>query len=157
MISSFQGEYFFLSNFSPYHVIYDDMEYPTVEHAYQAAKTLDKELRIAISNLRTPGAAKRFGQGLVLRPSWPTQKLLVMDVLVRRKFRPRSLLAHILLATGSKEIIEGNQWGDQFWGAVLIQGVWQGQNHLGKLLMQIREDLKNPHYTVSMLDGGSDN
>ena len=46
MINEFQGDYRFLSNFHPAEVEMDGIKYPSVEHAYQAAKSLDKDERI---------------------------------------------------------------------------------------------------------------
>ena len=44
-----------------------------------------------------------------------------------------------LLKTGDAMLIEGNTWGDRIWGQV--NGV--GENNLGKILMRIREELKD--------------
>src|SRR4051794_10492805 len=67
-IDSFQGEYRFLSNFWPAEVVYEGVTYPSVEHAYQAAKTLSIEERKRIASLPTPGEAKKEGQKLIKRP-----------------------------------------------------------------------------------------
>lgn len=137
MIARFENEYWFLSNFYPAVVEWDGQVYPSSEHAYQAAKTLDPYSREIIRQAPTPGMAKKYGRHVLLRPDWEQAKLSVMEDLLRQKFAPGSALADKLLATGDEELIEGNWWGDVWWG--VCNGV--GQNHLGKLLMKIRADL----------------
>ncbi len=62
-----------------------------------------------------------------------------MRDLLRQKFA-RPDLRQALLDTGAAELIEGNNWGDRQWGRVLVKGKWIGQNQLGKLLMQVRDE-----------------
>lgn len=141
-IKEFQGEYRWLSNFWPVEVVFDFITYPSIEHAYQAAKTRNIVAREAFRNC-TAGEAKRMGRTLNIREDWEAVKLVVMEGLLRQKF----LTPHFrekLLATGDCQIIEGNKWGDTFWG--VCRG--KGENHLGKLIMGIREELRmttNPH------------
>jgi ribA/ribD-fused uncharacterized protein len=137
-ITSFTGEYEFLSNFSWSPVLHDSIQYPTVEHAFQAAKTYDKDERRRIAALPTPGMAKRAGRKVKLRKNWNEMRVKVMRTLLRKKFLHPGL-AGKLLATEDAELIEGNSWGDTFWG--VCNGV--GENRLGKLLMEIREELNN--------------
>lgn len=137
-ITRFREENFFLSNFYPVQIKMDGIVYPTLEHAYQAAKTLDKDERLTILYASTPGKAKRLGKELTLRKDWAVIKITVMERLLRQKFfKPE--LRKMLLATGDQEIIEGNDWGDTFWG---ISGGF-GRNILGKLLMEIREEARD--------------
>ena len=67
MIKEFKGEYRFLSNFFISEVRFEGVKYPTVEHAYQASKTLNKEERKTIGMETTPGRAKRAGRNINLR------------------------------------------------------------------------------------------
>lgn len=136
-IFEFQGEYRFLSNFWPSEVEMDGLIYPTVEHAYQAAKTLDIRIRKIILDLKTPAAAKKFAKTISLRPDWSNIKIGIMEDLVRKKFVNNISLSSRLLNTGEGEIIEGNSWNDTFWG--VCNG--KGKNHLGKILMKIRSEL----------------
>jgi len=140
MITEFRGKYAFLSNFYPCAVEYEGLIFPTVEHAYQAAKTLNLGERLAIRNCETPGKAKRMGRAVTLRKNWNSIKLDVMLGLLRQKFGYPVLLG-MLLATGNEHIQEGNDWGDRFWG--VSGGV--GENHLGRLLMQVRNELQAQH------------
>lgn len=140
VINKFKGEYDFLSNFYLYPVVWAGVEYPSNEHAYVAAKTLDMALRYQVQRTKTPGAAKRLGRSFKLRPGWDNKRLKVMEKLIARKFKRDSFLAGMLLKTGDAELIEGNFWGDYFWG--VCRGV--GENHLGKLLMKQRAELREP-------------
>lgn len=141
-ISSFQGDHSFLSNFWPCVVALDSVEYPSVEHAYVAAKTLDPQVRLKARTCRTPGDVKRLGRKISLRTDWNEIKLSVMSELLDQKFGRHPDLRKRLLATGDRQLIEGNTWGDTFWG--VCNGV--GENHLGKLLMKTREKFKSPPY-----------
>lgn len=139
-ISSFTGDYRFLSNFYPAQVEMDGHLYPSTEHAYQAAKTLDNKERQPFHShpLPTAGEAKKMGKKLSLRPDWETAKFQVMEDLLRQKFAIPELKEK-LLQTGDALLVEGNTWGDSIWGVDSRKG---GQNHLGKLLMKIRNELK---------------
>lgn len=134
IIDSFTGKYRFLSNFSPSRVEFEGDVYPTVEHAYQAAKTNDRHERKQIRNARTAGIAKRYGQRLKLKPNWDQRKVEIMRGLLIKKFQDPDLMAK-LKATSPAILIEGNSWGDQFWGVSNGSGL----NWLGVLLMQIRD------------------
>lgn len=131
MIDSFSGEYRFLSNFYA-----DPHGGLSVEHYYQARKTEDIEEADAILNANTPGEAKRLGRKATLRPDWDDIKDDVMLILLWRKFCHEPLRTR-LLETGDQELIEGNTWGDTYWG--VCNG--KGKNMLGKLLMKVRDEL----------------
>lgn len=137
VIGPFRGEFYFLSNFASSYVLLEGMQYSTVEHAYQAAKSLDLETRRKIQTCSTPGQAKRFGRSLSLRPDWESVKLLIMENLLRQKFSLPDY-KHKLLSTTPHELIELNYWGDEFWGVDERTG--KGLNHLGLLLMKIRSE-----------------
>lgn len=136
-ITSFTGDNRFLSNFYPAEVALDGVVYPSVEHAYQAAKTLDAKEREAFHQhpLPTAAEAKKLGRKLTMRPDWEDVKLAVMKGLLIQKFDHADLKEQ-LLQTGKVQLAEGNYWGDTFWGVDKKKG---GQNHLGKLLMEIRD------------------
>jgi N-glycosidase YbiA len=136
-ITKFSGEYRFLSNFWPCPIFFEGYIYPTVEHAYQAAKTVSDADRTKIRNAKTAGVAKKLGKSVVLRPGWDGMKIGAMYEMLIQKFA-FPYLADELLATGDAELIEGNYWGDTFWGQCPIG---TGHNHLGKLLMKIRGEL----------------
>jgi hypothetical protein len=135
MIDRFDGEHQFLSNFHPAPVQLDGVAYPSVEHAYQAAKTYDPEWRERVRIAATPGKAKRLGAKLPVREDWNQSKLGVMEHLLRQKFEHPHLLA-ALHATIGHDLVERNTWGDRFWGVHDDEG----HNHLGRLLMKIRDE-----------------
>ncbi len=137
-IGEFQGEYRFLSNFWPAPCIFEGRRYPSSEHAYQAAKSLDPAERARIAAMATPSEAKRAGRAMALRPDWESVKFDVMRACVRSKFAINSDLAEMLLATGDAVLEEGNTWGDRVWG--VVDGI--GENRLGKILMDVRADLR---------------
>ena len=139
MINKFKEEYFFLSNFFMHPVGNSEGEiYPSVEHAYQAAKTIDSQEKASIKNAVTAGAAKRIGKNVTLRADWEEIKIDVMRQLVFEKFFFDRQLCDMLLDTGDQPLVEGNNWGDVFWGQV--KGV--GENWLGKILMECRDSLR---------------
>ena len=138
MISQFKGRWRFLSNFASAHVKLDGLVYPTVEHAYQAAKTLDTAQRERIQVARSPSQAKRLGQSVRLRPDWETTKLTVMYELNKQKYS-KPLFKKLLLSTGIQTLQESNTWHDTFWGIDIYTSV--GRNHLGMILMRIRDEL----------------
>ncbi len=137
VIPEFQGEYRWLSNFAPVVVWYDGRSYITVEHAYQASKTEDYDEREAIRACRKPGDAKRMGRTVTIESGFEGYKRKIMLGLLRQKFRQVPYRSR-LLATGNAEIVEGNTWGDRYWG--VCRGT--GENVLGKLIMQVRDELR---------------
>jgi ribA/ribD-fused uncharacterized protein len=144
-IDDFRGDYHFLSNFAPAPVTLDGMQFPTVEHAYQAAKTLDPQERQQILGASTPGLARKMGRKLTLRPDWPDVKVKVMQELVAQKFDGHPDLVKLLLATGDAELAEGNTRHDNFWGDCRCPRCAKitGQNWLGRILMDVRQRLQH--------------
>lgn len=136
-ILSFTGNYTFLSNFYPSQVRLDGVVYPTLEHAFQAAKVPRGDARVPFRNAPTAGKAKCLGRSCQLRADWEAVKFDIMRDLVRDKFTNATLRAK-LLATGDATLVEENTWGDRTWGQV--DGV--GENWLGRLVMQVRGELQ---------------
>lgn len=134
-IDAFSGEYGFLSNFYPCRVRLDGIEYSSVEHAFQAAKSLIEKERAKIRIAPTPGRAKQLGKQVKLREDWETVKIGIMEELLKQKFI-NSPMKEWLLETQDADLVEGNYWGDKFWGVC----AGEGQNNLGKLLMKIRTE-----------------
>ena len=135
MINSFKGKYYFLSNFYSAPVTYDGLTFQNNEAAFQAAKCINPELRKQFINLN-PSEAKRSGRRVKLRSDWEQVKVGIMRDICKAKFEQNENLRQQLIATGSEPLEEGNTWGDRIWGTV--DGV--GQNHLGKILMEIRNE-----------------
>ena len=137
-IDSFNGKYRFLSNFSDYPCLFEGINYKTVEHAFQAAKTLDIKQRMKIAEVVTPGEAKKLGRRVCLRKDWEQVKDAIMYDCLVSKFKLDKVLRLKLLDTYPAELIEGNTWGDTYWG--VCNGA--GKNMLGKLLMKLRDEMK---------------
>ena len=144
-VLSFSGTYRFLSNFypAPLHIT-DELLlpgesplWPSTEHAYQAFKSKDPEFRKSV-RAGTAGEAKKLGRRAVLRPGWEQIKVPLMVYLALAKFTQHEDLRQQLLATGDIELVEGNTWGDRFWG--VCDG--QGSNMLGRTLMLVRTVLR---------------
>lgn len=149
MIKEFIKDYEFLSNFYPSKIPFRIMDgvwvmVPTVEHAFQASKSIDPPERQAIASATTPGQAKRLGRLTSLRPDWEEQKVNIMRELLMSKFAD-PILRDKLLETGDEELREGNWWHDNFWGDCYCEKckAIKGSNMLGSLLMAERERIKN--------------
>ena len=136
-VQGFKGEYRWLSNFWPAQVMLNGINFPTVEHAYQAAKSDQPAKWAHFATLPKPSDAKRAGARLKLRADWDSIKLSIMEGLVRQKFNDPDLRQK-LFDTGAQLLEETNHWGDTFWGICNNEG----NNHLGKILMRVREELR---------------
>lgn len=138
MIDKFRGKYWFLSNFYESSIEDENITYPTVEHYFQAQKTLNREEKLKIAKATKPAKAKKIGRQVNLRKDWEDIKLQVMEKALRLKFQNPDLRKK-LITTGDEELVEGNPWGDRYWG--VCNG--SGKNKLGKLLMKIRKELQD--------------
>lgn len=138
-ILCFMGVNRFLSNFWPCNIVFEGESYRSVEAAYVASKTTDPEIRAQVRRLQTSGDCKKYGKMIKLRPDFENIKMDVMKYLVSYKFSSKNPeLMQRLIDTGDRELIEGNDWGDVYWG--VCNGV--GENRLGRILMDVREELK---------------
>ena len=139
-IDKFSGEYEFLSNMYPCKVAYGGITYKCSESAYQAQKRPDLALRFADLDGYT---AKKLGRQIEIRSDWEQAKLRIMATIVFQKFNQNKDLAEKLILTGDAELIEGNYWGDTYWG-ICTNRIYNnvGENYLGKILMFTRTILK---------------
>ena len=142
MINRFIGKYKAFSNFEPSPVRYENLTYPTVEHAFVASKSLDRSFRkqIVMMPANKAGQAKKWGRTINLRTNWDEIKIGIMKELLIQKFEIYPL-GIMLLDTKDQLIVEGNFWHDNYWGNCLCDKCIKikGENNLGLLLMQIRE------------------
>lgn len=145
-IDDFRGLYRWLSNFHMVSVTFEGEVYPSTEHAYQAAKSLDPLSRAIIRRLPRPMEAKRTGSLVKLREDWEEVKFEIMLALTREKYKHPDL-AQALIATGDRELVEGNYWHDTYWGVCDGRKCRRGphaatgENNLGKILMQVRAEI----------------
>lgn len=137
----YEQDYYVLSNFSAFMIMWSGEIFPTSEHAYHWAKFPDdplkqSSLRIASSAHLAFKMAERWKQ--YRRPDWDEIKVDMMRGILQAKVEQHEYVCRKLLATGDRELIE-DSWRDPFWG-------WgenrDGQNMLGKLWMEIREKLR---------------
>ena len=139
-ITLFRGSYAFLSNFHPCRFSFCGRVYTNAEAAFQAMKsaaTTDRALFAEGGPYSKPADAKRYGRKVPLRPDWEQVKDDIMLQIIRAKFQDETL-RKLLLATGEAELIEGNTWNDTYWGVCRNTGL----NKLGKILMQVRTELR---------------
>lgn len=129
------------SNFEPVAgLTWDGVEYPTAEHLFQALKTDDLEWRERVRTARTPATAKRLGRRVPLREYWDDVKLTVMLTVLRRKFHLEPFKSRLLAWDGP--IVEFTTWHDTYWGTcVCARHGGRGENHLGRLLEDLRAEL----------------
>lgn len=142
-ITEFRGDYFFLSNFYMCSVSFDNVIYPSSEHAYMACKTDNKAIRQKLLFLKTAREARNYGQIIPLRHNWDEVKYSYMKCVLQDKFTRNPHLGKKLLETGDRQLVEGGTWHDLFYGICNCekhQG--EGKNALGQILMEIRDELK---------------
>ena len=143
MITSFTDKYRFLSNFyvCPVMIEYKGHKWATAEQAYQAAKLKDEDMSFMNQmdqNKITASQAKRLGKEIDIRDDWSYIRTNVMTIIVADKFDKNEDLMEMLQETKGQELIEGNTWGDTFWGQCPIGN---GRNELGKILMNVRDSI----------------
>ena len=137
MIDKFRGNFYYLSNFYNAPITWEGITYKNNESAFQSAKLLDVNKRLLFANLNASDA-KRKGRRVQLRPDWEKVKTKIMYDICYAKFTQNQYLKDKLLSTGNEYLIEGNDWNDTFWG--VCNG--RGYNNLGKILMQVRNNIK---------------
>lgn len=138
MIDKFYGKYDFLSNYYVAPVTYNGLTFQSNEAAFQAQKTLNEGQRRKFTRM-APNKAKAKGRNVILRSDWEQIKNKIMYEVCYAKFTQNPELKEKLLLTGDEELIEGNTWHDTYWGVCNRRG----KNKLGKILMRIREELRN--------------
>jgi ribA/ribD-fused uncharacterized protein len=105
-----------------------------------------------IARITNPAEVKRLGSKVKLRTGWDGKKLEVMNWAVRQKFKDETL-SELLLSTGDQELIEGTWWHDKFWGiCICTKCANKGENHLGKILMTVREEISLQNQKPSIED-----
>lgn len=146
VVPKFEGDHFFLSNFyeapTRFSLANDMVEMPTGEHAFQAGKAravVDNDEALsyvrAVAAAPTPSKAKYLGRSVKIDLDiWESVKVQCMREVVFQKFMQHPDLRVKLIETGDAMLVEGNTWGDKFWGRV--DG--KGYNKLGVILMEVR-------------------
>jgi ribA/ribD-fused uncharacterized protein len=156
VISEFRGEHSFLSNYDVNPFIWRGLCFLSGEQAFAYAKTFYApaarrdifQSNILASN--TPGDAKKFGRACPIDVAqWDARKVHHMREIVHAKFGGVKDYAGKLINTGYRPLVEGNTWGDTFWGKCRVDGKIVGLNMLGTILMEERgywlwSDLDSP-------------
>ena len=133
VISCFDNEFAFLSNAYNSDILCQGLTYKNAESAYQAQKSSNIVMKRAFTDI-SANKAKAIGKLLVLPENW--NPVVEMEAVVFKKFKQNKDLAELLIATNDA-MIAPNGIG-AFWG--VENG--NGENHLGVILMKIRETLK---------------
>ena len=134
----YEREFYMFSNFSAFAVKYDGDMWPTAEHAYQAKKFYDFDIRDKIKSARSAQEAKQIAKVFEheIRDDWEEVKLRAMEEIIWAKLSQHPYIQEKLLQTGGADIIEDSH-KDAFWG-------WgpnkDGENHLGKIWMKLRKE-----------------
>lgn len=139
-IPYYETSYFCLHNFSAHAIELDGIVYPTAEHAFHAMKFDDTVLRKQIIACPSPIEAFKLGKKLKphRRPDWDEIKVDTLAHIIRSKANQNIDVKEVLLSSGDEEIVEINP-NDDFWGSGKDGN---GQNHTGKILMKIRDELR---------------
>lgn len=144
-ITSFKGRYFFLSNFYRRQFRLNGVLYASAEHAFQTQKPIIYADRVRVHTCNSPADAKALANSVPRKPNWDEIKVDIMKNVLRAKFSREfnfqiNPLLTFLLNTGEAELVEGNNWGDTFWGQCPLGN---GENMLGKLLMKVRSEMRH--------------
>ena len=158
VVPEFRGDYFFLSNYYVAPFTWRNVEFHSGEQAFAYAKTFfavddrpknykgefvseAEYFQAHILNARTPGDAKKLGRQVKINvEGWDKYKIMYMREIIHAKFLTAgNAIAGQLINTGAMMLVEGNDWGDKFWGRCKdADGIWRGLNTLGVILMEER-------------------
>ena len=144
----YEHDYYMFSNFSSFAIEWKGKLWMTSEHAYHSEKFTDEALKAAIRETRSAHDALKLSHehGGAYCPDWAQVKVGIMKEILHAKVAQHPYVKKKLLETGEREIIE-DSWRDDFWG-------WgpnkDGQNHLGKLWMEVRDEIRAEE-TASLL------
>lgn len=148
-IDRFRDDHYFLSNMFPVRggiELGGGIRVPTSEHGYYLQKFPDPADQAQILAVEDGREAKKVAdrleaQGKPITENWDEVKVEAMKRVLERKFAAGTRMAYLLLQTGEEELIEGNPWGDNFWG-VSPPGNPEGLNWLGRILGETRTALR---------------
>ena len=136
VINQFKGKYDFLNNRFGCLFVWQGLQYGNVEAAFQASKCTEESERKVFAGCSADKAALK-GKELVPFSGWEKARLNIMESILQAKFEQNPALMEKLIETGDCLLINGNNKQETFWGVELYS--WQGENHLGKIIMKIRE------------------
>ena len=136
-------KYYEFTNFFPSPIELDGKQWPTTEHYFQAQKFIGTSLVEVIRQKRWARDVFEFAQkpdiACQRRKDWDKVKIQVMKRALVAKFTQHDSLCQLLVDTGTRKLVERSPY-DTFWGD---GGDGSGKNQLGKLLMEVREELRS--------------
>lgn len=146
VINSFKGEHGFLSNFDTAPFYWRGIKFKSGEEAFNWAKGMfltpgnsTVEWQNKVLATATPSRAKYVGRSMPLDTyEWDKRRIGYMRDIVHAKFGYVKDYAGKLINTGASPLVEGNDWGDTFWGKCRVDGKIVGLNMLGTILMEER-------------------
>lgn len=139
VIDRFTGKYAYLSNRFGCQFIWQGLKYCHAEAAFQSSKCTDMEERKVFCNCSADKAALK-GKDIVPPSDWESEQFAIMETILTAKFEQNPNLMKCLVETGNALLINGNKKKETFWGVDSYS--WEGENHLGKILMTIRDKEK---------------
>ena len=145
MIDNFTGKNYFLSNFSHSKIKMNGLIFDNGEAAFHSHKDPSRASEFVGLN---PSAAKKLGRNVKLREDWEEVKDNIMYQVTVAKFSQNIHLKERLLATGDKDLVEGNNWNDKYWG--VCDG--EGKNLFGRILVLTRNYLKHKDNIDRLID-----
>ena len=139
--------YGWLGNMAPYPIKYEDKIWLTSEALFQSLRFSDDQIKELIRSDKSPMGAKMLAKKhKELMTVIPLSDIDIsnMELCLRLKFSQHPDLMEKLLRTKQFEIIEdiGVRNGERhlFWGMKKNNGVWSGNNMMGKLIMKLRKE-----------------
>ena len=143
------NEHFILSNMMPVKLEYKGMTFFGVDHLfhyllYYQHPDIQSKIMKKAKGICANYQAKKISEENkeLLSDITDMQKINLLKKCIRLKFQQNECCRNYLLSTKEKELVEFAFWGDTFWGCVLKDGKYEGENHTGKILMEIREELR---------------
>jgi predicted NAD-dependent protein-ADP-ribosyltransferase YbiA (DUF1768 family) len=150
IIDNFNEEFSFLNNSYPSEVFFEGKIYPSIFNAYQASRTVNDFFRKLLQKTQTPEKIYEIAVQITDPIDWNTKRLLIMEKLIRDKFIRNSYLKQELLNTLNRDLLNTfsiKTESNVFWGVFKNEG----ENHLGKILMRVREDIRKNEDFVKWL------
>lgn len=148
-----------LSNMAPgFPIVIDGQVIKTAEALYQSLRFPNHpEIQQEILNYPSPISAKKFGRKHIdkSRSDWNIHRFRIMKFCIELKlFQNFEKFSKVLLETNNLPIVEYTD-KDKVWGATDEGDYYVGTNALGRLLMELRENLKSGKFnlTIPEIDG----
>lgn len=144
------NEHFILSNMYPVHITYKGITFFGVDHLfhyllYYRHPDIQKRIMWKCKGICANYQAKKISEDNkeLIKEITPSQQIRLLKKCMRLKYQQSEHCLKYLLQTEGNELIEFAYWGDTFWGCVFKDRKYHGENHTGKILMELREELRS--------------